>query len=779
MSVTMHAIPRHIAARTSSSALVAPSFVCPSCASSTRVPGKARQIAARPRHFSTSRTHRNAAATVAAGPPSSGYARLTSRRLISIAGVDAAKFLQGIVTASTLNRTEGFYTGFLNATGRVLHDVFIYPDTMRLGAAASESGADAFLIEVDADQADTLLKHLKRYRLRSKFKLAPVGDEQCGVWQVWDDGGSTASSPFTNNSNINTSPTTRIVLPDTRAPGLGHRLLTTVPESQLAPELEAHGLAPADDEAYRVRRYLLGVPEGQAEVPRETSLPLESNMDIMGGIDFRKGCYVGQELTIRTKHRGVVRKRILPCVLYTGEGGVPEKLEYNPGSAVSAGDTPPGTSIARDDSAAATAAEADGAAPAPVKARARSAGTFLRGVGNVGLALCRLQVMTDIELPGEAAAGGGGAAPFDPATEFVLRMDDGGSGSGSPAVKIKALGMRESSQPISRQLARLFGRLRSLEPRIGVRKVPPHPRYRGGLGSELGSLLLRLENLRPHLRSSALGLGLRPRDIGHVDVLLLLLRRQTSGLPPRGLLRRLARLDLADPALEVRLALQVRLVLVRGALPLALLGLAHEPLPLLDAPPARLGHLLPLRLGHHVLAPLPACLRPLRATTGPFPPGLLPGFQILHHPPPPVVHCHLLLLPQQARRALRVVRRPRGRVREHIPRALETLPHLRVEAIAGLVRVVLEGLLAPGAVDVGLLRRRVDPDERVEVRVRGREGARVREELGGGVRHGCEVVGRGLRREGRLLSDTGTGSGCRRICWSGPFTRMEPWCRLR
>ncbi|KAJ1335171.1 transferase CAF17 [Microdochium nivale] len=465
----MHAIPRHIAAaaaaaRPSSSALVAPSFVCPSCASSIattspspRSPSKQHRqtsAAAASRKFSTSqrRRHAAAAAAAAASPPSSGYARLNSRRLISIAGVDAAKFLHGIVTSSTLDRAEGFYTGVLNATGRVLHDVFIYPDTMRLGAAAAaatEAIGDAFLIEVDAGQADTLLRHLKRYRLRSKFKLAPVGADECGVWQVWDDGvehqaptRSLGGGGGGGGSSNTSSPTTRIVLEDTRAPGLGHRLLTTVPETQLAPELEALGFARGggvgdgeDEVAYKIRRYLRGVPEGQDEIPREAALPLESNMDIMGGIDFRKGCYVGQELTIRTKHRGVVRKRVLPCVLYTD--AAPDKLEYKPGGGVAAETLPAGgLSIARDTSGSGSGG--------PGVARPRSAGTFLRGVGNVGLALCRLQVMTDIELPGEAAAGGGGGgggALVDPAAnEFVLKMMDKEQDAGGAAdrVKIKA-----------------------------------------------------------------------------------------------------------------------------------------------------------------------------------------------------------------------------------------------------------------------------------------------------------------------------------------------------
>src|SRR5690606_34871018 len=71
------------------------------------------------------------------------------------------------------------------------------------------------------------------------------------------------------------------------------------------------------ESTYHLCRYVLGLAEGQSEILRDSALPHESNLDLLGGVDFRKGCYVGQELTIRTEHRGVVRKRILPAVLYS------------------------------------------------------------------------------------------------------------------------------------------------------------------------------------------------------------------------------------------------------------------------------------------------------------------------------------------------------------------------------------------------------------------------------------------------------------------------------
>jgi hypothetical protein len=120
-------------------------------------------------------------------------------------------------------------------------------------------------------------------------------------------------------------------------------------------------------------------------------------MDIMHGIDFHKGCYVGQELTIRTRHTGVVRKRILPVQLYDGGQDAAPFVDapvYDPTTPLPL--PPRGANISR------------------VGARkGRSAGKFLGGVGNVGLALCRLEMMTDIVLTGERSQ-------YSPLQEFKV-----------------------------------------------------------------------------------------------------------------------------------------------------------------------------------------------------------------------------------------------------------------------------------------------------------------------------------------------------------------------
>lgn len=319
-------------------------------------------------------------------------------------GSDAGKFLQGIVTADVTPakggpRHEGFYSAFLTATGRILNDVFIYPM-----AAGSPTG-EGFLIEVDAGQAKRLEKLIKRYKLRADVGVRSLTPDEGNVWHAWDDAQSGQLVLPSNSS--------RMTMQDPRVPGLGHRIIQF---NNSRPEID---LNQTDEAAYTIRRYLHGVPEGQDEILREHSLPLETNMEYMNGIEFRKGCYVGQELTIRTKHRGVVRKRILPCVIYPKDRPAPDALSYrdpsdasNSPDAVAAEMIPTETSIGR------------------FEKRGRSAGKWLKGVGNIGLALCRLEIMTDIVLPGEQSA-----STFTEGDEFTLEW---GEETVKEGVKVKA-----------------------------------------------------------------------------------------------------------------------------------------------------------------------------------------------------------------------------------------------------------------------------------------------------------------------------------------------------
>lgn len=217
-------------------------------------------------------------------------------------------------------------------------------------------------------------------------------DGELNVWSFWkEDERWTAHGQPQNTANEDGT----ITLTDCRAPGMGQRLVLS--ESEITSALE--GVEEAPLSAYTIRRYLRGVAEGQKEMPRDESLPMNCNIDIMGGIDFKKGCYVGQELTIRTHHTGVVRRRILPVTLYDQANERPNKLEYRPSSSEDSS-TLGGTDIRRDDK------------------RKRSTGKFLSGIGNIGLGMCRLEQMTDLKISSEPST-------YKPEDKFLIQRADG------------------------------------------------------------------------------------------------------------------------------------------------------------------------------------------------------------------------------------------------------------------------------------------------------------------------------------------------------------------
>ncbi|KAI9783838.1 MAG: ccr4 associated factor [Candelina submexicana] len=349
-------------------------------------------------------------------PPTTS-ARLTARSLIALHGIDVPHFLQGITTNNiSTSQTSGFYSAFLTAQGRVLHDVFIYPTahsvqyTSRLPAKLDKQDP-AYLIEVDSEEQSTLIKHIKKYKIRAKLDVRPLECEEWNAWSLWN--GKDGWSPTLPKGDKHPVFNAEIGAVDTRAPGMGYRSILPY-DSKLSDKTPSHSALDLAAKAYRVRRYLRGVPEGQREILRETALPAESNIDYMGGIDFRKGCYVGQELTIRTHHTGVVRKRILPVQLYSANGGSPpETLGFEES----------GVQVP-------TAAAEANISKVGSEKKGRSAGKWLDGVGNLGLALCRLETMTDTVLTGERGQ-------WSPDQEFTIQWESSEEGEGGE-VKVKA-----------------------------------------------------------------------------------------------------------------------------------------------------------------------------------------------------------------------------------------------------------------------------------------------------------------------------------------------------
>lgn len=334
-------------------------------------------------------------------PPPSGAAKLTTRRLISLQGPDAPKLLQGIVTNSVRPESQiGFYAGFLTAQGKILNDVFVYPTFGTLWANEQEPG---YMVEVDSEQANSLMAHLRRHKLRSKLAIRLLDEGELDVWSTWKE-----EEKWTRHSatlgELSAGDTSRVLgLQDKRASGMGTRVLLPSGSGSSSP-LESHpsleSLPEVPLSAYTIRRYLQGVPEGQAEIPRDNSFPMNTNIDLMGGIDFKKGCYLGQELTIRTHHTGVVRRRILPVALYEASQAPPEKLEY-------------------DDQTTVTAPTYD--VEIKVQGKRGKPGKWIAGIGNIGLAMCRLEMMTDLAVTVEPSQ-------FSPEDRFTIQVGEDAGG---------------------------------------------------------------------------------------------------------------------------------------------------------------------------------------------------------------------------------------------------------------------------------------------------------------------------------------------------------------
>jgi folate-binding protein YgfZ len=201
-------------------------------------------------------------------------APLLSRAAIAVGGPDWRSYLQGLLTqdVETLQAGEIRFSALLTPQGRLLFDLFLV------------GGEEGCLIDCAAEHRPALLQRLKIYRLRAKVTLEEASTP---IWALW--GTALAPQGFS---------------PDPRAAGLGFRGYGAA-----APA----GASLTDESAYERHRFNLGLP-GAIDWGHDRSYPIEANFDLLGGIDFRKGCFVGQETTSRMKRRGTVKSRMAPIV---------------------------------------------------------------------------------------------------------------------------------------------------------------------------------------------------------------------------------------------------------------------------------------------------------------------------------------------------------------------------------------------------------------------------------------------------------------------------------
>lgn len=251
---------------------------------------------------------------------------LPDRSVLAVSGAASRDFLQGLVTNDMQNLAVGgaIYAGLLTPQGKIIHDFLIV-----------QIAPDRFLIDCAKDRAPDLLKRLKLYRLRAKLDIEPT---PLAVIAAWDcDEAPPASSGA-------------VQFRDPRLGDLGYRMFVepnALPSSNAGPE---------DYHSHCIR---LGVPVS-ADLPPDQVFALDVGFEELHGVSFRKGCYVGQEVTSRMKHRSTARRRIMIA-------------EISPPL------PPPGT---------------------PITADGRELGIFATGVGSTALAHVRLDRLEAAEAHG-------------------------------------------------------------------------------------------------------------------------------------------------------------------------------------------------------------------------------------------------------------------------------------------------------------------------------------------------------------------------------------------
>ncbi len=201
----------------------------------------------------------------------SKIAHLPSRAVIAITGADRVSFLQGLVSndVSLVAPAHALWAAMLTPQGKWLADFFIFDHGNQL------------LLDVEASGAAALIRRLTRFRLRADVQIAPTSMH---VFACWDG----------------PPPNGELLAADPRLAEAGWRILAARLETTATP----------DD--YDRHRLSLGLPDGSRDMEAEKTVLLEAGFDALGGISWTKGCYMGQELTARTKYRGLVKRQLVP-----------------------------------------------------------------------------------------------------------------------------------------------------------------------------------------------------------------------------------------------------------------------------------------------------------------------------------------------------------------------------------------------------------------------------------------------------------------------------------
>jgi tRNA-modifying protein YgfZ len=220
-------------------------------------------------------------------------ALLADRGVVKVAGDDARTFLHGLVSADILKLVPGIarFCALLTPQGKIIADFIV------VEAPAQDGGG--FFLDVGRALAKPLLDRLNLYKLRSRAIAEDLSDV-LGILAAWNGDAATSIG---------------LSYADPRLPALGLRAM--LPPHRAADAAAALDAEFVDASQYEAHRIALGIPQGGVDFSYSDAFPHEADMDQLGGVDFAKGCYVGQEVVSRMEHRGIARTRALP-IRYTG-----------------------------------------------------------------------------------------------------------------------------------------------------------------------------------------------------------------------------------------------------------------------------------------------------------------------------------------------------------------------------------------------------------------------------------------------------------------------------
>jgi tRNA-modifying protein YgfZ len=243
-------------------------------------------------------------------------ALLPDRGAIKVIGDDARKFLHGLVTADMLGVAPGTarFCALLTPQGKIVADFFV--------TEAPQSEGGGFFLDSPRALAVALVEKLNLYKLRAKVLIEDL-TEILGVLAVWDGAGTTKQA--TTKQGLSYA--------DPRLPALGLRVMISPHRAAAAASELGAELVSAED--YEAHRIALAVPRGGLDFAYGDAFPHEADMDQLGGVDFAKGCFIGQEVVSRIEHRGIARTR---AVALRYDGATPET-----GATITAGERQVGT----------------------------------------------------------------------------------------------------------------------------------------------------------------------------------------------------------------------------------------------------------------------------------------------------------------------------------------------------------------------------------------------------------------------------------------------------